>query len=221
MSESSVKPDPSAIGGVSKPPFARLPDPASLFATRAARLRFLAEASDLAPYLKFLADLAEVQAAVLPDLPKISAPSADTLVRAKEFAMPVIDRNTFAEDAAAQATLERLFEAFDAISKPSQAQKALTGLRAASQAEIAGLAANVLGDVIPEGQVAEHVYVAAALQLHFSRLAATLDEKTLAPVNTGLCPVCGSRPSGSLVVGWYGAEGARYACCSLCSTLWN
>jgi FdhE protein len=69
--------------------------------------------------------------------------------------------------------------------------------------------------------VAEHIYVAAALQVHFARLASRMDAAALAPVGVGACPTCGGAPAASMVVGWYGAEGARYAACALCSTLWN
>jgi FdhE protein len=53
-SPGALQPDPSAIGGVQQPPFARVPDPASLFDVRAQRLAALTEASELKPYLLFL-----------------------------------------------------------------------------------------------------------------------------------------------------------------------
>ncbi|WEX74376.1 formate dehydrogenase accessory protein FdhE [Sinorhizobium numidicum] len=79
----AAAPDPTAIGDVSSPPFARLPDPTSLFAARAARLRQLAEASDLAPYLHFLAGLAAAQHIIQGDLPAAESPDAATLMRAR------------------------------------------------------------------------------------------------------------------------------------------
>jgi len=51
-------PDPSILEGVSTPPFVRLPEPATLFATRAERLDLLGQTSDLKPYLSFVGDLA-------------------------------------------------------------------------------------------------------------------------------------------------------------------
>jgi FdhE protein len=59
------------------------------------------------------------------------------------------------------------------------------------------------------------------LQVHFARLAAQTDGAALVPVGVGVCPVCGGPPALSVIVGWYRAEGARYAACELCSTLWN
>ena len=84
-----------------------------------------------------------------------------------------------------------------------------------------GMMRNVLADAIPMETLAEHVYVAAALQVHFARLAARLDASTLVPVGDGACPVCGGPPVSSLIVGWHGAHGARFCACSLCGTLWN
>ena len=53
--------DPVPIGKIAEPPFVRLPDATTLFATRAGRLRALSEGHPLAPYLSFLASLSHVQ----------------------------------------------------------------------------------------------------------------------------------------------------------------
>ena len=69
-----ISPDPTAIGEVSTPPFAVLPDPSRLFGVRAVRFRALAEANELAPYLWFLAGLADAQHAIIKELPEASPP---------------------------------------------------------------------------------------------------------------------------------------------------
>jgi FdhE protein len=216
----SAQPDPSVIGGVPKPPFARLPDPASLFARRSARFRALA-VSDLAPYLEFLAAVADAQDAIVPALPEPERPSAEVSARARQFAMPPLDRNAFAPNAAVRDTCRRLFDALAAVAKPEAAEAALGRVRGADDRTLDAMIAAVLTDSVLAVDVAEHVYVAAALQVHFARLASRLDVAALAPVAVGVCPCCGGAPVVSMVVGWYGAEGARYAACALCSTLWN
>ena len=218
---SSIPPDPSMIGGIPKAPFVRLPDPASLFAQRAARLKTLTATGELAPYLGFLAALADAQDAVLPTLPDPILPNPNVLARSGEFAMPPLDRAAFRPDAPLRETCRRLFAEFAAISKPEAAQSALERVQRADGGSFDGMIAAVLADSIPFETVAEHVYVAAVLQVHFVRLASRLDPTTLVSVGVGACPVCGSPPVASLVVGWYGAEGARYASCALCSALWN
>jgi FdhE protein len=217
----SNQPDPSMIGGVPQAPFVNLPNPSVIFARRAARLAVLAAASQLAGYLGFLASIAEAQAGLLPGLPEPEFPDAATVARAGEFAMPPLDRSVFKTDAALRETCARLFAALAATQKPEAAEAALGRVIAADEAALDGMIANVLADSIPFETVAEHVYVAAALQVHFARLAARLNATALVPVSVGACPVCGGPPAVSMIVGWQGAEGARYASCALCSTLWN
>jgi FdhE protein len=216
----SPQPDPSVIGGVKTAPFVRLADPLSLFARRAARLRALA-VGELAPYLEFLAAVADAQDAIVPALPEPEGPSAEAAARARAFGMPPLDRNAVAPDAAARDTCRRLFVALAAAPKPEAAAAALDRVRDADDRTLDGMIAAVLTDAVPSDAVAEQVFVAAGLQVHFARLASRLDAAGLSPIAVGVCPSCGGRPAASIVVGWYGAEGARYAACALCATLWN
>jgi FdhE protein len=212
--------DPTQIGEVSAPPFARLPDPASLFAGRARRFSALAEGHQLGPYLRFLAALARAQHDLQDGLPEPQMPDSKARERAREFAMPPLDRDKFIDETAFQA-LDRLIKAAAPIDKPQAAGDALGRLRAARSRERELLMRNVLAAAITMEALAEHVFVAAALQVHFARLASRLDASRLVPVGDGACPACGSPPVSSLIVGWHGAHGSRFCVCSLCSTLWN
>ena len=81
---------------------------------------------------------------------------------------------------------------------------------------------DVLADAIPAEALAEHVYVAAALQVHFARLAARLDaDAPRAGRRRRLPELAAARRSASMVVGWRGAHGSRFCACALCGTLWN
>src|ERR1700729_3972856 len=100
--------DPIPIGDIAAPPFVRLPDPLTLFATRSLRFRTLAEGHQLAPYLFFLAAISECQHRIQKDLPEPDLPANDTRDRAREHAMPPLDRTRFTVDAALDATLDRL-----------------------------------------------------------------------------------------------------------------
>ncbi|MEK1887799.1 MAG: formate dehydrogenase accessory protein FdhE [Phyllobacterium sp.] len=220
--KSAVAPDPTAIGNVSSPPFARLPDPGSTFSARAVRLRQLAETSELSPYLQFLADLAQAQHAIQADLPTADAPDGPTIERARAFAMPLIDRARIEGDTVVLSTLfDRLFAAATPIEKPIAAAEALTRVRAADSERRGVMARDVFAHALPADAIAEHIFIWAALQVHFARLAAALDVKALVPVADGICPACGSLPVTSMVVGWPGSHGARFCCCSLCGTLWH
>ena len=216
----SIEADPTAIGGVVTPPFARLPEPDALFLKRSLRLRAYAEQSDLKPFLLFLAGVADAQASILPLLPRVEPPDDEVLARARDNAMPPLDRSTLAPDAAFDATFEALFDAAAEVEQPEEARAALARIRG-DRALRDTCTRTVLAGERPETGLAEHAYAAAALQVHLARLAATLDPKSLVPVGTGACPCCGGPPVSSTVVGWMGADGARYCTCALCATMWN
>lgn len=216
-----VAPDPTAIGEVSSPPFAVLPDPSRVFTIRAARLRALAETNPLAPYLRFLAGLAEAQQGIVAQLPEPHRPDAEAIARAREFQMPPLDRSHVKGDPALTETFDRLFGSLKSVGQPKPAADALAKVAAKNCAEREAMATSVLEEALPFETLAEHVYVAAALQVHFARLVGGLNAASLVPVSDGLCPACGGAPSSSMVVGWPGAHGARFCACFLCGTLWN
>ncbi|EKS31210.1 formate dehydrogenase accessory protein FdhE [Afipia felis] len=214
-------PDPSVISNIPTPQFARLPDPSQLFSVREARFAALAEGHDLAPYLKFLSGLCGVQAAIQDGLPEPDAIASEALERARQHGMPPLDRGHFIADAAFVATLDRLLAAAADIDMPTQARAALEKVTKADADGRARMVENVLAEAIPVEALAEHIFAAAALQVHFARLAARLDAKSLQPVGDGVCPSCGGAPTATVLVNWPRTPGARYCSCSLCGTLWN
>jgi FdhE protein len=217
----TLRPDPTMIGNIAEPPFVRLPDPSTLFASRAQRFRDLAEGHELAPYLRFLAALSDCQHRLQEGLPEPDMPAADARARAREHAMPPLDRGHFTADAALDATFERLFALAAEIEMPANARDALARVRGADTAARDEMVRAVLADAIPVEAFADHVFIAAALQVHFARLAAGLDAKALVPVGDGVCPSCGGAPVSSSIVGWQGSHGARFCSCSLCATQWH
>src|SRR5215472_5593253 len=90
--------DPTPIGEIAAPAFARLPEPHLLFARRAERLRTLARGHELKSYLLFLADLCAVQHAIQDGLPDPEQLDADAVTRARTHAMPPLDRGRFTAD---------------------------------------------------------------------------------------------------------------------------
>ncbi|MBE7220300.1 MAG: formate dehydrogenase accessory protein FdhE, partial [Caulobacteraceae bacterium] len=213
--------DPSAIGGIAKAPYGLTPDPKRLFARRAERFRALAPGHALAPYLTFLADLAEIQSDIARDMPAPAPVSLEQRAQAQAGAMPPIDRAALAEVPELPPLLDALFDAAGAIAMPPPARAALDLARAADAATRGAMAGNVLADAIPFDALAPHLFVAAGTQVLAARVAAQLDAAALVPVSTGVCPACGGPPLASVVVGFMGAEGARYALCATCATSWN
>ncbi|WP_395677582.1 formate dehydrogenase accessory protein FdhE [Inquilinus sp.] len=219
MSEDT--PDPTVIGDVAAPPFARLPDPLQLCIDRTLRLRVLAARSEIGPYLRFLSDLVELQYRIQDDLPEPVLPDAAALARAHAHGMPPLDRTGFRPDAAFAAVFDRFIDAAADLDMPPAAAAALQRVRAADAAGRDRLLHAVLTDDIPADALAEHAFAAATLQVHFARLAARLDAKTLVPVGDGACPCCGAPPVSTMVVGWRGMHGIRFCACSLCGTHWH
>ena len=210
------------IGGVPKAPLAFLPKPARLFADRSARFAFLADSGgNLAPYLRFLAALSGVQAALADDLPPVEPLAGDRIALARSSRMPPIDRAALAADPAMQEVLDRLTDAVQDIDMPEPARLALGAVRAATAEDRAWLIGNVLSGEIPTDSAAPHQFAAAAVQLHLTRIAATLDASQLVSIAPGVCPSCGGRPVTSSVIGVAELDGVRYASCSCCATQWN
>ena len=213
--------DPIPIGEVVKAPFARLPNPLAMFAGRGQRLKALADGHTLRPYLLFLADLSDIQHRLQAGLPDPELPSAEALARSRQHRMPPLDRARFTSDAAMNAVWRQFVVMTDSIAMPDAARLALERVKTAGEADQAAMMSAVLSSAIPVEELAEHVFVAAALQVHFARLAARLDAGALLPLGDGVCPACGGPQVSSMVVGWSGAQSARFCACSLCGTLWN
>jgi FdhE protein len=222
MSKAGVpRHDPIPIGQIAEPPFVRLPDPHALFAARAARFRALAEGHGLEPYLRFLAALSDSQHRLQEGLPKPEIPGDDAHTRAREHGMPPLDRGRFTADPALDATLDRLLALAAEIDMPEAARAALTRSGVADAGTRDAMMRSVLAFSIPVDALADHVYVAAALQVHFARQASQLDPAALVPIGDGACPACGGAPVASQIVGWSGAHSARFCSCSLCATQWH
>ncbi len=239
------------IGTEVRPPTVVAPDPGTLFTRRARRFHDLAKAHPLAPWLSFLGDLSAVQNAIQAGLPEPAIPEADSIARSIEFGMPVLPRMPFTPDAAVTETISRLLDHAVSITMPEPARAALnrlrtirpgnptqppttpgsgegviprdnlSDLRSAEELTIAGCVEAVLSEAIPVETIAEHVFVGAALQVHFARAAALLDAARLNFIGDGVCPICGAPPATSGIVGWGGADRTRFCTCSLCGSRWN
>jgi FdhE protein len=215
-------PQPGVIlGEEAKPPFAVLPDPSSLFLNRARRFAALAPAHELGPYLAFLAVLTGAQHAIQTDLPAPALPPLERIGQALEHGMPPIARALHEPDDTALDTLEHLLTRLEASEVPPESTAVIQTLLAVPREERREMASAVLKDALPGQEIARHVLLLAGLQVHFARLASLLEASDLKPVANGACPVCGSPPVSSAVVGWPKAYNVRFCTCSLCATMWN
>ena len=209
------------IGEEAKPPFAVLPDLSSLFLSRSKRLAALAPDHELAPYLTFLATLTRAQHDIQQDLPQASLPPLEHISRALEHGMPPLSRTVLEPDDVAHLTIDRLLDRLAGAALPPQTAGAIKAARALAPEARNRLVSAALKDPSMTEDVAQRTLIAAGLQMHFARLAAMLTADDLKPVADGVCPVCGSAPMTSCVVGWPKAHNTRFCTCSLCATMWN
>ncbi len=212
----------AAGGGVSAPLAIILPDRATRFATTARRLDSLAADHPMEEWLRFMAQLAWAQHAAVTAPPPSAAPSpasveASVMARAAPLAT---DRH--AVDASWQRDLMRVLQHLDAATLPEEARAVIADLKRYDPAALEALADAFLRGALDAHQVGPALYIAAALQVHFTAIAATLtaDALRLLP-RRGLCPCCGSTPVTGLVTASGRTPGSRYLYCSLCSTAWN
>lgn len=212
---------PIAIGTESRPPTVVLPQPDTVFAARARRFRALAPDHRLAPYLDFLAGLSDAQASMAGSMAAASGPSAQEVERSVRFDMPAIARESLPVDDATLAALHGLFDATTDLAMPDTARAALSRLRLASDEDLATRVRAILGLSIPVEEMAEHVFVGAAVQVWLARMAAGLEGPPLGFIGDGVCPACGGPPATSSIVNWAEADRSRFALCGLCATRWN
>lgn len=206
-------------GVIVEPAFVMLPDPVAVFERRAERLRFLASASRLGPYLTFLAAIVSCQAAVSKELR--APPAGAVRPRALQSGMPPINRGDLSRSPELWTVLDRLLELAAGVDMPEAALSTRLALASADEETRVRVIEQVLDADVAGEDAGPALYAAAAVQVHASRLASTLEADALAPVSVGVCPCCGGRPATSVVVSDKRAEGARYAACATCCTLWN
>jgi FdhE protein len=203
-------------------PRVRLPEPATLFADRARRLRQLAtDEHPLRDYLRFAALLCDVQAQAAARVP---ATPVDALAveRALASGMPVVDPAE-SLDAGWRDALGLLLAAVIADGAlPPPLLDTARSLRALDAAALDDRARAALRDDDASDELAARPLLMAALQVAFAGRAAGLAEHDVPAVEpVTVCPVCGSAPVASVLRIGGAAGGHRYLHCGLCATEWH
>ncbi|HEY0184597.1 MAG TPA: formate dehydrogenase accessory protein FdhE [Rhodopila sp.] len=228
----------SPLGGVKAPAALILPDPATRFARTAARLQTLASGHAMAEWLSFMAHLAMAQHAAcsamgaIPDLPlaaveravgeRVAPLAADAHPPEAVEAEPLGGVGADRRHPAWRDGLTALLDSADAAGGPAAARAVVASLRGRSPEAVEALADGFLGGGVDASDTGALLYVAAALQVYFTRRAASLPAPVLRLLpQRGLCPCCGSTPVAGVVTEAGRSPGARYLHCSLCSTAWN
>lgn len=231
--------------GGAEAPFAIVPDRRDLFMKRAERFRTLAGGGEFAhpqaEWLLFLAGLSTAQHAALREVVDCEPPAPDVRQQAREHCMPPLAIASLERDPAWQKALQAIIADLSGGDFPDSShgdslnsQKNRPNATFATLATLERLAKTSSGGLETlAGKVLEHeladdadraasVFVAAALQVYWTALAAQFDPAALVRLdNKGLCPCCGSLPVASVVRVGGATENLRYLHCSLCNTEWN
>lgn len=201
----------------------RLPNLATIFSRRAERLAALAAGHELEAFLKLIAALVGAQHAALDKLPAGSLPGPSQIAVARLAGNAPLDPAIHKRDPSWREALKRLLASVDPAILPDAARAAREALQVASGDDLEGLADRFLGGDVASGEAAQAVFVAAALQVYWTRMAALLDLADLGKPEEepGSCPVCGSPPVAGVVSPGGTKFGHRHLHCSLCGSAWR
>ncbi len=210
------------LGGVKAPEALILPDPATRFARSATRLAELTAGHPMTLWLGFMARLARAQHVVANSLARFAGPSPAAVEQAVGAGMPPLAADGHRRDPAWRDGLAMLLDDFAGVTVPAPAQAVMADLRGRPAAAVESLADGFLHGAVDPADAGAAFYVAAALQVYFTRSAAELPVAALRLLpQRGLCPCCGSTPVCGMVTAAGQTPGTRYLHCSLCAAAWN
>lgn len=209
------------LGEIAESAPVRLPDLATIFSRRAERLKALAPGHELEAFLRVIAALVAAQHEALSGLPPGALPGAAEIAKAKLVHRAPLDPATWRRDESWRVALARILEKIDAGVLPEAARQARKALATANATDLEALADRFLEGDVPPADAAKAVFVAAALQVAWTRMAALLEPPDLDPADAGQCPACGSPPVAGMISPGGTKFGHRHLHCSLCATAWR
>lgn len=212
----------SATGGVKAPEPLILPDPVTRFAKTSARLAILANGHPMQDWLRFMAKLAGAQHMAATTLPRLAGVDQNVVALAVEARMPPLAADGHRRNPLWRDGLAVLLDQFDGDPISPQLETVITQLRGRNAAAVEQLADAFLHGHVEAADAGPVLFVVAALQVYFTRMAASLPVSDLRLLpQRGLCPCCGSTPIAGVITASGDSPGTRYLFCSLCSTAWN
>lgn len=207
--------------GVADAPRVLAPRAKEVFAHAARRFQALATGHSLADYLHFMAHLGEAQQHALDALPQVPLPDPAARALSLEHAMPLVPAQTWPRDPAWRDALSQILDALQPHAS-AQAAEAISALSAMPPAELEALAERVLRTELFGEHADKLPFIAAALQVYWTQLAAQMGNAALQELDVpGVCPCCGSLPAVSVIGASQELPGRRYLHCSLCQTEWH
>ncbi|WP_435751469.1 formate dehydrogenase accessory protein FdhE [Thauera sp. AutoDN2] len=199
-----------------------LPDPESIFLTRAERFDALALHHGLGEWLAFLGRLSRAQDKALKAAePDLAPPATETLELARKHRMPPVSVASFQRPIVWHDILRSIVG--DLLENaPVGARETLDALLLTSAEELDKLAEKLLNGEPERADMDRLPYIAAAMQVVFTAVASKLDATALPRMEAhSTCPVCGSHPVVSVIRSEGPTAGLRYVHCTLCNTEWE
>jgi FdhE protein len=206
--------DPSAI------PRLRMPERATVFSARAARLLQLADVSNpIAGYLRLMAALADAQQRALGTF-TATLPARESIELNQQHSMPIAPASTDTRDPVWRDALFMLLDNIEAAGALTpQLTQLVARVRTMDAAALEAQADAVLALRFAEIDPAVAPFIMAALQVVWTDIASRTASSDVPYLDTpGVCPVCGSVPVASVVRVGGAYDGYRYVQCGLCAT---
>lgn len=214
---------PGEIESIDRTHFQRivLPNPVSLFAERAARVRQLAEGNPIADYLHFIAKIIDAQHTAAAAM-NIAPLDKTTLAQAQEHSMPLLPALEHI-DPAWQGVLDTMLDTLSADDGlPEPLQPLIAALRELNADERNDIARKLLQQEGSARDIGISPFVMAALQVTFAQRASQLSVSDVPYTDPAtICPICASAPVASVVRIGPQMAGHRYLHCGTCCTEWQ
>jgi FdhE protein len=203
-------------------PRIRLPDRATVFAARAARLKHLATTNPIAAYLRLMSTVATAQHTLQTSF-TAPPPQPEAIKKSQQNSLPLIPALSPNRDPAWRDILHRLLDKVEAAGAVTPTLgKVLDSLRLQTPQTLDAQADAILAHRYNEIDPATAPFIMAALQVVWTDLASRLDSSDIPYLDTpGVCPVCGSLPVASIVRVGGQYQGYRYLQCGLCANEWH
>ena len=205
----------------SDPPRVIVPERGTIFADRARRFAALAEGHALGDWLQLLGRLTQAQHAVMQAWPAELLPDGPALEQARLHRMPPVLCTHWPRDPLWRDALGQIVTALK--EDPSeQVREHCKALAVATPQALEMVVDRILRNEFygPDSRLLP--YVAAALQVYWTALAAALGAARIPMLDVpGVCPCCGSLPVASVVRIAPEVNNLRYLHCSLCNTEWH
>ena len=198
----------------------------SIFIDRAARFDALGSSEMLGGYMRLMGHVCRAQGKAFAARPPVAI-DAKAIENSRNYGMPPLSAHVFPRG---DAWLQDLRDIVAGVGQQEavltqEIKASLASLSKAIESDPASVDSCadrlIAGDPLPEDG-AWYPFVGAALQVFFSRMAASLEAADVGACDIPtVCPCCGMRPTGSVIRLDPDRQNYRYLACALCMTEWN